>query len=165
MPLPLMPGDEPIEIQYKEPEPQVSSGWAVDASAGIPGCNCPACQREREATQRAAPPPAFRHVSGPMFFGEAPQFIDPVRLRPQAPRPGLIQGVYDFRGGDSMNGSVRWLDPNTGDAYDSDGRIQWTFMRDEYGWVDTVRRSSHRFLPDGDVSVFDRNAPGVFNWR
>ena len=158
MPLPLMPGDEPIEIKYKEPEPQGSSGWDGSASAGVPGCTCLACQGERRAAQR------FRLG---MFFDEAPQYAAPAPTRRQigvAPRPGLIQGVYDFRGSDTfLNGNVRWLDPNTGEAYDELGRVQWTFVRDAEGWVDR-NRPTHRFLPDGEVSAFDRNAPGVFNW-
>ena len=155
MPLPIMPGDEPIEIKYKEPEPQVNSG---SASVGVPGCNCPACQDERQAAQQHRPT---------MFFDELTSYAAPAPTRRQigvAPRPGLIQGVYDFRGSDAfLKGSVRWLDANTGKAYDEQGRVQWTFVRDAEGWVDR-NRPTHRFLPDGEMSAFDRNAPGVFNW-
>lgn len=151
MPLPLMPGSEPVELKYAPAQPVVAP-----QSYGVPGCNCREC---RELNDRVYGTQTLRSTQYGAF-NPAPQNLP--RDYPRGHAPGLVRGRYDFsqhRGvTDPMHGLVRWLDTRTGECFDSGGVRQWTFTRLGDDWIST--RTGVRFQPDAPTATI---AP-TFDW-
>lgn len=161
---PLMPGSEPVQLKYAQPK---APAQRLDAPPPtIPGldCTCSVCTsaRARVEYESMRPTWAGTYRSNSWVLAARPE--GPAHY-PVGKPPGLIRGVYDFPTNSydtNLSGSVRWLDPSTGEVYDSGGNRQWEFVAtgDPDLWVDEHRPSyKWRALP-----VIATTPPIYFDW-
>ena len=137
MSLPLMPGDEPIEVKFKPQVRNVPSS-AQPVTGDVPGCTCPGCRGEQYP--RGMQPGMIR---GRYDFSLCPE--------PQS----------------ELHGQVRWRAPGTMQVFDENGCRQWTYREElpDGTLVDGARRWVPDPPPVGrrpPVSLFNWGQMGDF---
>lgn len=140
MPLPLMPGDEPIEVKFKPQEAYVAPPQPTQpVRRVIPGCHCSYCTDLRAAR-------AVEYSRGMPL--------------------GMIRGRYDLSQSptpqNSLHGQVRWRAPGSMDVFNADGCRQWTY-REELPNGTLIDGNGRRWVPD-PVPVGLRPPVSIFNW-
>lgn len=142
----LMPGDEPISIEFK-PAPELNASDPVSrlSSAGgaLRGCACDSCRQMRAAAQ----PATQRSDLVGQYGGAGYQTPAYPELLP----PGWVAGRYDFSQSQGptrwLQGQVRWREPGTMNVWDSSGNRQWTYT-DELPDGTLVDNSGRMWVPD-----------------
>lgn len=174
MTIALMPGDEPIEVKFKEPDPPQAmgnpwqSGGSLSGDGGaVQGCNCPHCEQLRREVQQVHELDQ-RQAMMAMQYGASQRTVEAMAVAnseyPRGMPAGMIRGRYDMsysrNPNDGFHGQVRWRQPGTMFVFDSEGRRQWTYEEELMSGT-LVDRSGRRWVPDSAQMTAQ---PAMFDW-
>lgn len=171
MTIALMPGDEPIEVKFKEPDPPQATndqwrpgGRLSEDGGAVLGCDCPRCNQLRRGVRELDQ----RRWMMAAQYGARQSTVEAMAMAnseyPRDMPPGMIRGRYDMsysrNPNDGFHGQVRWRAPGTMFVFDSEGRRQWTY-EEELPDGTLVDRASRRWVPDSAQMTAQ---PAMFDW-